>query len=112
MRALFIELPVFEQYRQDYLLDEQYRQLQLFLLKVPKAGDVIAGTGGLRKLRHADLARGKGKRSGLRIIYFWHEKQRQFWMFTLYNKDEMTDLSPKDRKLLMERLYLELGARK
>jgi hypothetical protein len=33
-------------------------------------------------------------------------------MFTLYNKDEMVDLSPKDRKLLMERLNLELGARK
>jgi hypothetical protein len=46
------------------------------------------------------------------FIYFWHEKQRQFWMFTLYNKDEMVDLSPKDRKLLMERLNLELGARK
>ena len=70
MRALFIELPVFEQYRQDYLIDEHYRQLQLFLLKAPKAGDVIAGTGGLRKLRHADSARGKGKRGGLRIIYF------------------------------------------
>lgn len=51
MRALFIELPVFEQYRQDYLLDEQYRQLQLFLLKVPKAGDVIPGTGGFAQIK-------------------------------------------------------------
>ena len=83
MKALFVELPPFERYRQEYLTDEAYRVLQVGMLKQPEAGDVISGTGGLRKLRYFDANRGKGKRGGLRIIYFWWEAQRQFWMFTL-----------------------------
>jgi len=51
---MFVELPPFERYRQDYLGDESFRQLQQFMLSNPEAGDVIEGTGGLRKLRHAD----------------------------------------------------------
>jgi hypothetical protein len=50
------------------------------MLKDPEAGDVITGTGGLRKLRHGDATRGKGKRGGLRIIYFWWELKKQFWL--------------------------------
>lgn len=60
----------------------------------PTAGDTIAGTGGLRKLRWSDEARGKGKRGGIRIIYYWFVDRCQFWLFTLYDKDEMSDLSP------------------
>ncbi len=59
MKALFIELPPFERYRQDYLTDDEYRNLQNFLLLTPKAGNVIAGTGGLRKLRFGDPKRAK-----------------------------------------------------
>ena len=112
MEALFIELPLFERYRQDYLADNEYRNLQNFLLLSPKAGDVIAGTGGLRKLRFGDPSRGKGKRGGLRIIYYWYEIKLQFWLFTLYDKDEMSDLGQKERKALMDLLNKELGARK
>ena len=112
MKALFIELPPFERYRQDYLKDDQYRNLQNFLLQMPRAGDVIAGTGGLRKLRHSDPIRGKGKRGGLRIIYYWYELKLQFWLFTLYDKDEMEDLGLKERRALMELLNKELEARK
>ena len=112
MKALFIELPPFERYRQDYLADNVYRNLQNFLLLSPKAGDVIAGTGGLRKLRFGDPSRGKGKRGGLRIIYYWYEIKLQFWLFTTYDKDEMSDLGQKERKALMDLLNKELGARK
>jgi len=112
MKALFIELPPFQRYRQNYLTDERYRELQNFLLQAPKAGDLIAGTGGLRKLRHGDQSRGKGKRGGLRIIYYWYELKSQFWFFTLYNKDEMTDLGQRERKILLDLLTQELGARK
>ena len=49
MKALFVELPAFERYRQEYLSDEAYRGLQNEMLKAPEAGDVIMGTGGLRK---------------------------------------------------------------
>ena len=69
MKALFVELPAFAKYRADYLDDEGFRGLQQSLLKNPEAGDVIEGTGGLRKLRHGDQRRGKGKRGGLRVIF-------------------------------------------
>ena len=112
MKALFIELPPFERYRQDYLTDDEYRNLQNFLLLTPKAGNLIAGTGGLRKLRFGDPKRGKGKRGGLRVIYYWYEMKLHFWLFTLYYKDEMSDLGQKERKALMDLLNKELGARK
>lgn len=112
MQALFIELPAFSRYRQDYLADEAFRALQSALLANPEAGDVIEGTGGLRKMRQADLRRGKGKRGGLRIIYFWWETGRQFWLFTLYDKNEFDDLSPSERKALKDMLKRELEARR
>jgi hypothetical protein len=71
MKALFVELPAFAKYRADYLDDEGFRGLQQSMLKNPEAGNVIEGTGGLRKLRHGDPRRGKGKRGGLRVIYYW-----------------------------------------
>ncbi|WP_238946484.1 addiction module toxin RelE [Vandammella animalimorsus] len=68
MRATFVELPAFSRHRAQYLDDEGFRALQNALMKHPEAGDVIVGTGGLRKLRQADARRGKGKRGGLRVI--------------------------------------------
>ena len=112
MKALFVELPAFPRYRSDYLDDDGFRGLQKSLLKSPEAGDVIEGAGGLRKLRHADARRGKGKRGGLRVIYFWWKSGRQFWLFTLYNKDEMTDLNAKEKKMLKDMLTQELEARR
>lgn len=93
MYALFVELPPFERHRANYLDDEAFSRLQTALLADPKAGEVIQGTGGLRKMRFSDPRRRKGKRGGLRIIYFWWEAGSQFWLFTLYDKDEMGDLS-------------------
>lgn len=112
MKALFVELPAFERHRSDYLSDEAYRSLQTELLQEPELGSLIPGTGGLRKLRQADANRGKGKRGGLRVIYFWWESRRQFWLFTLYDKDEMEDLSPKERASLKVMLKMELEVRK
>ena len=112
MKATFIELPPFERHRQDYLSDESFRELQKTLMEMPEAGDVIEGTGGLRKIRHADSKRGKGKRGGLRGIYYWWLAGKQFWLYTVYNKDEMDDLSAVQRKLLKDLLKQELDARK
>jgi len=78
----------------------------------PEAGDVIEGTGGLRKLRFADPRRGKGKRGGLRVIYYWWVNGQQFWLFTLYDKDEMEDLSAREKKALKELVKAELEARR
>jgi hypothetical protein len=112
MEATFSELPLFERHRQSYLNDESFREFQQMLMKNPDAGDVIEGTGGLRKVRYADEKRGKGKRGGLRVIYYWWQPGKQFWLFTVYNKDEMDDLIAAQRKILKELLKQELDARR
>ena len=78
MKAVFVELPAFERRRADYLDDAAFRDLQDALMKNPDAGQVIEGTGGLRKMRFADARRGKGKRGGLRVIYYWWGAGMQF----------------------------------
>lgn len=71
----------------------------------------MEGAGGLRKLRHVDARRGKGKRGGLRVIYYWWEAGRQFWLFTLYDKGALDDLTPRQRSILSARIKQELTAR-
>lgn len=111
MQASFVELPAFARHRAAYLSDEGFRALQNELMAHPEKGDLIEGTGGLRKLRRPDPKRGKGKRGGLRVIYFWWVAGQQFWLFTLYDKDEMTDLSAEEKEWLRARLKRELEAR-
>ena len=112
MRAIFVELPAFARYRENYLGDAGLRRLQETLMAHPAAGDVMEGTGGLRKLRFADSRRRKGQRGGLRVIYFWWEAGSRFWLFTLFGKDEAPDLSPEQRKHLRARMKAELEARR
>lgn len=83
MKAVFVELPAFSRYRAAHLDDEGFRGLQRLMMKNPEAGSVIEATGGLRKLRYGDSERGKGKRGGLRVIYYWWDGGSQFWLFTL-----------------------------
>ena len=111
MQAAFVELPPFERTREEYLDDEAYRTLQLELMENPTAGAVIQGTGGLRELRQTDPRRGKGKRGGLRVIYYWWSGGDQFWLFTVYDKDQTDDLTPGQRKLLKQLLKTELENR-
>lgn len=112
MKAIFVELSTFSRYRADYLDDDGFRGLQEAMLKNPEAGDVIEGAGGLRKLRYGDTRRGKGKRGGLRVIYYWWNGGPQFWLFTLYNKDEMADLSAEEKRAFKARLKMELELRR
>jgi hypothetical protein len=112
MKATFIELPPFERHRQIYLNDENFQAFQKMLMLNPEMGDMIEGTGGLRKIRYADEKRGKGKRGGLRVIYYYWQSGKQFWLFTIYNKDEMDDLTTGQRKILKDLLKQELDARR
>jgi hypothetical protein len=112
VKAVFVELPPFERYREGYLDDQAFEKLQQAMMRNPEAGEVIEGTGGLRKMRFADRRRGKGKRGGLRVIYYWWTPGMQFWLYTLYDKDEADDLSPKQRKALRTMLKTELEARR
>jgi mRNA-degrading endonuclease RelE of RelBE toxin-antitoxin system len=96
----FLEAPAFTRYLRDYLDDDQYRALQAELAANPETGDVMPGTGGFRKMRWADPERGKGRRGGLRVIYYCFETDRQIWLITLYGKNEANDLSPAEKKAL------------
>ena len=111
MQATFVELPPFQRVRSRYLGDDDYRALQLALLADPAAGDLIEGTGGLRKLRRPDPRRGKGKRGGLRVIYYWWLGGEQFWLFTVYDKDEADDLTADQKRLLGRLLATEVRQR-
>ena len=91
MNALFVERPEFSRDREKILDDDAFRALQCMMLKMPEAGVVLEGTGGLRKLRYADPHRSRGKRSGLRVIYYWCDAERQFWLFRLYVKVDVDE---------------------
>lgn len=112
MKALFVELPAFARHRADYLDDDEYRRLQETLLANPECGDLLQGAGGLRKMRFGDARRRKGTRGGLRIVYYWWSGGGQFWLFTLFDKDEMKDLTRRQQSLLKEAIQAELDARR
>lgn len=89
---IFIEAPPFERVRQDYLDDDEYRLLQMALMANPAAGDLLRGSGGIRKIRWA--AAGRGKRGGLRVIYYWVGRRNHVLLLTMYRKSEISDLTP------------------
>lgn len=112
MKLVCFETPVFTRRVGDYLTDEGYRELQRALLENPELGAVMPGTGGFRKTRWAQAGRSKGKRGGLRVIYYHLASVRQIWFFTLYSKDEMKDLTPDEKKVLKKAIQTELDARR
>jgi hypothetical protein len=81
----FVETELFSRLVGDCISDEEYRQVQLELIRNPEIGVVIRGSGGVRKLRWR--ARGRGKRGGCRIIYFVRHSESVFWMLTIYPKN-------------------------
>ena len=99
---VFIEAAPFTKCLWDYLNDDEYRELQSFLIEQPEAGDLIQGAGGLLKLRWS--MDNKGKRGGIRVIYYWQISEDQIYLFTLYAKNEMSDLSSDEKKILKKML--------
>ncbi len=88
---LLIETAVFTRRVQALLQDDEYRLLQLHLAGQPDAGPVIKGAGGLRKARWSVGAR--GKRGGVRVIYYWAKPQDRILMLLIYSKAERDDLT-------------------
>lgn len=111
MRAIFIELVPFAKWREDYLDEEQYHAFQKALLSDPESGDLIKGTGGLRKVRHADEDRNKGKSGSFRVIYYWWKKNAEIWLFTIYGKGDKDNLTDSEKSLLKKRLNEEIKKR-
>ena len=108
----FVEAPAFSRYRDDYLNDEGFRELQGSLARNPEAGDLVPGAGGIRKLRWKDSRRSKGKRGGLRVIYYCFLSDEEIWLLTLYDKDEVADLKKDEKDQLRRALETERAARK
>jgi hypothetical protein len=95
---VIIETPIFTRRIQTILSAEEYRLLQAQLVQKPDAGKVIPGSGGLRKLRWS--VDGRGKRGGIRVIYYWFVSPQVVLMLFAYAKNERDDLTPDQMKQL------------
>jgi mRNA-degrading endonuclease RelE of RelBE toxin-antitoxin system len=100
--VVFVETPVFTRRIGNYLDDDKYRRLQSFLAEHPDAGKITQGSGGMRKMRWAGS--GRGKRGGLRVIYFWWVSRDRISMLLVYPKSEQDDLTPDQLKQLKQQL--------
>ena len=98
MEMEFIETPLFTRLVKKLLDDDEYRELQEVLIYRPDLGDVIQGTGGLRKIRW--MRKGRGKRSGVRVIYYWLMDDEQILMLYIYPKSQQEDLTSEQKKTL------------
>jgi hypothetical protein len=107
----FVEAPAFTRNLRGYFNDDDYRELQTALAANPELGDLMPGTGGFRKMRWADARRGKGRRGGLRIIYYYFPSDYQIWLMTLYDKGEAADLTAAEKKMLKRAIEGELKVR-
>jgi hypothetical protein len=95
---VIVETSIFTRQVQALLDDDDYRRLQMTLVIHPEAGDLIPGGGGLRKIRWG--ARGRGKRGGVRMIYYWAVQQDRILMLLMYAKNEQDDLTAEQLKVL------------
>jgi len=90
-----VETPEFLAATRKLLSDEERAVLVDYLAFNPAGGDLVPGTGGVRKLRWR--LEGRGKRGGARVIYFYHSASIPLFALTAYAKNERPDLSQKDR---------------
>ena len=96
----FIETSFYTKYITSLLSDDEYKNLQNFLVEHPQSGKVIKGSGGLRKLRWD--SKNKGKSSGIRNIYYYYENEHTIYMIYVYEKSKKDDLSKKELDLLKQ----------
>ena len=92
------ETTVFTKQVEKLLDRESYRLLQLRLVAEPDAGDLIQGTGGLRKIRWEGA--GRGKRGGVRVIYYWARRDAVILLLLIYSKTQQDDLTAQQKALL------------
>jgi hypothetical protein len=98
VRLTFKETSFFTRHVAELLPDEELSALQWSLMADPGSGDLIRGSGGLRKLRWAGS--GRGKRGGLRVIYYWHVAGDVILLLLAYPKNERDNLTPAQLKIL------------
>lgn len=94
----FIYTPLFDRTAQGLLDDEAMRQVENILLVEPRTGDLVARTGGVRKLRAA--LPGRGKRGGARVVYLYVEVRARLYFLLAYRKNQQLDLTAHDKRAL------------
>jgi mRNA-degrading endonuclease RelE of RelBE toxin-antitoxin system len=87
---VFIEASAFTKLIYTYLSEDEYLGLQNFLLQYPETGNVVPGSGGVRKVRWAIA--GKGKSGGVRVIYYFKRREDEIWLLTIYSKTEVENI--------------------
>jgi len=102
---IFIETTTFTKLLPKYLTDDEYRVFQWYLLLNPEAWDLVRGSGGVRKVRWAPA--GKGKRGGIRIMYYWKKSDKEIWLLTLYSKSERATIPGHILKKIAEEIENE-----
>jgi len=103
---IVIETHVFTRLICDFLPDDDYRRLQLALMLRPEQGALVPGGQGLRKLRWGRP--GRGKRGGLRILYYWDKKDEEVYLLFAYEKSKQPDLTPDQARALGRMIQEEL----
>ena len=93
-----VELPEFLKKASDLLKDEEKASIINYLASHPRAGDLMQGTGGIRKLRWS--AQGRGKSGGVRVIYYYHNGTMPLFLLTVFGKGEKANLSKAERNEL------------
>jgi hypothetical protein len=105
-----VETPEFLSATRKLMTEDQRAVLVDYLAHNPTAGDLIQGTGDVRKLRWG--IEGRGKRGGARVIYFYHSVDIPLFALTAYAKNERDDLSHKDRSDFRQLLVETYGRTK
>ena len=98
----FIETRIFSKLLGEYLSDDEYAALQRVLIADPETGDLIRGSGGVRKIRWA--VRGRGKRGGVRVIYYVKTREGVIWMLTIYAKNVAENITAHVLRMMKEEI--------
>ena len=103
MRLTLVQLTAFvAKSRKLRLTDEDLQALEAILLADPQVGDLIPGAGGLRKVRFAPPSAHTGKRGASRVIYAYIAIADVVYLFTLYMKNEQSDLTADEKKVFRQ----------
>jgi hypothetical protein len=94
------ELGEYQRRAEKLLADSERQDIVNYVAAFPKAGDLIQGTGGVRKLRWR--RGGSGKSSGVRVIYYFHSERMPLYLLTVFAKNERADLNQAERNALVK----------
>ena len=107
LALIFVETSIFTRQIRELISDASYQGLQRQLMAVPDAGAVIRGGGGCRKVRWSSPV--GGKRGGIRVIYYWMNKEDRILMLLAYSKSRQDSLTPDQVRALGTLVRRELG---